>query len=171
MSEQEPSAINRWLANIPVSHLGWVFLAGGLLFWVGGAYKSVTGLNHDRSLEERGRVVEGTILEKTAGQKSSGRSSQTVYRVEFRFAPSRGEEVTGKVEVEKAVWDRLLAGGPIAVTYLPGEPEIHRVEGQDPEFILWNLIFPIIGGALFMYVGKLLLAGKLEPSARSESEE
>lgn len=171
MSADQPSSFRDRLARIPVSYLGWVFLAGGLLFWAGGAYKSITGLDHDRRLEEKGRVVEGTILEKSAGRKSTGRSSETVYRVEFRFAPSRGDEVTDKVEVDKEVWDRLQVAGPISVTYLPGEPEIHRAEGQDPEFTLWNLLFPIFGGALFLFVGRLLLAGNPEPGSGSESKD
>ncbi len=169
MSTNDPSAINRWLAKIPVSWLGRLFLAAGLLFWVGGAYQSMTGLDHDQRLEEKGRVVEGTILEKTAGRKSTGRSSQPVYTVTFQFPASRGEKFADRVEVDKEVWERLRVAGPIAVTYLPGEPEIHRVEGQDAEFQFWKLFLAVAGGALFMFVGNLLLAGKLAPGSGSES--
>ena len=179
MSTNEPSAINRWLANIPVSSIGWVFLASGLLFWVGGAYQSITGLGHDRSLEEKGRIVDGTVLGKTvrttkerqAGRRShEGGTIETSYLVAFRFS-NLGENINGTVELDKAVWDRLQEQGPIKVTYLPDEPEIHRVEGQDTEFQLWKLLLWLAGGALFMYVGKLLLAGRLQLSSASESEE
>ncbi len=158
MSTDEPSAINRWLAKIPVSWIGRLFLVSGLLFWVGGAYQSITGLDHDRSLEEKGRVVEGTVLEKVAGRKSTGRSSKNIYAVEFRFSPSRGEAVTSKVELDKEVWEQLQVAGPIFVTYLPGEPEIHRVEGQDAEFQLWKLFLAVAGGGVMLYVSTLLLS-------------
>ena len=169
MSTSEPSSFRNRLANMPVSWLSRLFLAAGLLFWIGGAYQSITGLDHDQSLEEKGRVVEGTILEKTAGRKGTGRSLQAVYTVTFQFSPSSGENFADRVEVDKEVWEQLQVAGPISVTYLPGEPEIHRVEGQEAEFQLWKLFLAVAGGALFMFVGRLLLAGKLEPTSQSES--
>jgi hypothetical protein len=179
MSTNEPSAINRWLATIPVSSIGWVFLVSGLLFWVGGAYYTVTSLAHDRSLEEQGRTADGTVLEKTvrttierkAGRRShEGSTRETSYLVAFRFS-TLGETISGKVEVDKDVWDRLQENGPIKVTYLPDEPEIHRVEGQDADFQIWKLFIAVGGGGLMLFVGKLLLAGKLELSSKSESED
>jgi len=82
-----------------------------------------------------------------------------------------GENINGTVELDKAVWDRLQEQGPIKVTYLPDEPEIHRVEGQDADFQLWKLFIAVGGGGLMLFVGKLLLAGKLQLSSASESEE
>lgn len=168
MQTEKPFSIIRWLADQPASSLGWLFLVSGLLFWAGGAYHTVTGLAHDRGLEEAGRSVDGTVLEKTVGTKSSGRSRQTAYTVTFRFALSRGEDVTDTVEVDKEMWDRLRVQGPIRVTYLLGEPEIHRVEGQDAEFSVWKLVMCVVGGGLMLYVGRLLLGGKLELSSERE---
>jgi hypothetical protein len=179
MSEQEPSSINRWLANIPVSSIGWVFLAAGLLFMIAGAYASYSGWVRDRSLEQEGRIVDGTVLEKTvrttkerqAGRRShEGGTIETSYLVAFRFSAS-GENISDTVEVDKEVWVRLQEQGPIRVTYLPNEPKIHRLEGQDTEFQLWKLLLWLAGGGLFLYAGKLLLAGKLQLSSASESED
>jgi len=179
MSTNEPSSINRWLANIPISHLGRLFLVAGLLFWIGGAYTSYSGWVHDQRLEQDGRIADGTVLEKSfrttterrPGQRSHvGGSIETSYRVAFRFS-TLGETISDTVEVDKEVYDRLQVQGPIRVTYLPDDPTIHRVEGQDTEFQLWKLLLWLAGGALFMYVGRLLLAGKLELGSESHSDD
>jgi hypothetical protein len=178
---EQPFSINKWLAGLPVSSIGWVFIAGGVLVLVAGAYTTYTGWVHDRSLEQEGRVANGVVLEKnvrTTVERQAGRSSETVrgrttkthYLVTFRFSAS-GENITDTVEMDKDVWDRLQAQDPIKVTYLPNQPEIHRLEGQDTEFQLWKLLLWLGGGGLFMYAGKLLLAGKLELSSTSESDD
>jgi len=175
----EPFSIRQWLADLPASSIGWVFLVSGVLFLAGSAYYTITGLAHDRSLEQEGRIVDGTVLEKTvrstierqAGRRShEGGTVETSYLVAFRFS-ALGENISDTVEVDKEVWDRLQEQGPIRVTYLPGEPEIHRVEGQDAEFQLWKLGLFLAGAGLMFYVGKLLLAGKLQLSSASESED
>ena len=160
MSTDKPFSIRRWVADLPASSLGWLFLVSGLLFFAGGAYHTVTGLAHDRSLEQEGRSVEGTVLEKTVGTKSTGRSRRTMYTVTFRFALSRGIDITDTVEVDKDMWDHLQVQGPIRVTYLMGEPEIHRVEGQDAEFSVWKLLMCVAGGGLMLFVGRLLLGAE-----------
>ena len=179
MSTNEPFSIRQWLADIPASSIGWVFLVVGVLFMVLGTYASYTGWVRDRSLEQEGRIVDGTVLEKTvrttierqAGRQShEGGTIETSYLVAFRFS-ALGENISDTVEVDKEVWDRLQEQGPIRVTYLPNEPKIHRVEGQDTEFKLWKLLLWLAGGGLFLYAGKLLLAGKLQLSSASESED
>ncbi len=170
MSINQPFSISQWLAGLPSGSIGWVFLVSGLLFFAGGAYHTVTGLAHDRSLAEAGRSVDGIVLEKTVGTTSQGRSRRTAYTVTFRFS-ALGEDITDKVEVDKDVWDRLLEQGPVRVTYLPDEPEVHRVEGQDAEFSVWKLLMCVVGGGLMLYVGRLLLGGNIELSSTSESED
>lgn len=167
MPTDKPFSIRDWMAGLPVSSIGWLFLVSGLLFFAGGAYHTVTGLAHDRSLEQDGRSVDGTVLEKTVGTTSQGRSRRTAYTVTYRFSVL-GEDITDKVEVDKAVWDRLLEQGLVRVTYLPDEPEIHRVDGQDAEFSVWKLVMCVVGGGLMFYVGRLLLGGKLELSSERE---
>jgi hypothetical protein len=133
-------------------------------------------LAQDRSLEQEGRTADGIVLEKKVGTRShesqgrAGRTIETYYSVVFRFSVL-GEDITGTVELDKDVWDRLQEQGPIRVTYLPGEPEIHRVEGQEPAFQLWKLGLSLAGAGLMFYVGRLLLAGKLQLSSESESED
>ena len=179
MSTNEPFSIRRWLADLPVSSIGWVFLVVGVLFLVLGTYTSYTGWVHDRSLEQEGRIANGTVLEKTvrstverqAGRRShEGSTRETSYLVTFRFS-ALGNDITDTVEVDKDVWDRLQEQDPIRVTYLPDEPEIHRLEGQDTEFQLWKLLLWLAGGGVMLYAGKLLLAGKLQLSSESESED
>jgi len=173
----EPFSIRRWLADLPVTSIGWVFVVSGVLFLVFGAYASYTGWVHDRSLEQEGRVANGVVLEKNvrttierrAGDRLGERTMQTHYLIAFRF-PASGEDITGSAEMDKAVWDSLKEQDQIRVTYLPDKPEVHRVEGQDTEFQLWKLLLWLAGGGLFLYVGRLLLAGKLQLRSESESE-
>jgi len=170
--------VNQWLAGLPAGAIGWVFLAGGILFLVGGAYQTVTGLAHDRGLEEKGRSVDGIVLEKTVSstsQRTKWRIQQegtreTYHSVSYRFSVL-GEHITGIAEMDKDVWDRLHEQGPIRVTYLPDAPEIHRAEGEDPEFSPWKLLIFVAGGGVMLYVGRLLLADKLQLSSESESQD
>ena len=179
MSTNEPFSIRRWLADLPASSIGWVFLASGVLFIAGGAYTSYTGWVHDRSLEQEGRTADGTVLEKTvrstierqAGQRRhEGSTRETSYLVTFRFS-ALGEDITDTVELDKDVWDLLKEQDPIRVTYLPDKPETHRAEGQDTEFQLWKLLLWLAGGGVMFYAGKLLLAGKLQLGSESEPED
>ena len=173
----EPFSIRRWAADLPVSSIGWVFIVSGVLFWGGGASRTITGLAHDRSLEQEGRIADGTVQEKTVRSTSDrsrwrfneGRTIETYYFVTFRFS-ALGEGITDTVEVDKDVWDRLQEQGSIRVTYVPEKPEIHRVEGQDAEFQLLKVFLFVVGGGVMLYVGRLLLAGKLQLSSESESE-
>lgn len=57
------------------------------------------------------------------------------------------------------------------VISLPDKPEIHRVDGQSPEFQLGKLLLSLAGGSMFLYVGKLLLAKKRQVRSASESED
>ena len=167
MSTSEPFSIRQWLADLPAGSIGWVFLVSGVLFLVGGAYQTITGLAHDRSLVQDGRSVDGTVLEKKVGsrrqdsQTREGRTIETYYSVAYRFSVL-GEDITDTVELDKDVWDQLREQGPIRVTYLPDDPAIHHVEGQEAGFTLWKLFLPLIGAGLMFYVGRLLLAGKLQ---------
>lgn len=176
MSTNEPFSIRQWLADLPAGSIGWVFLVSGVLFLVGGAYTTITGLAHDRSLEREGRTADGTVLKKTVdtrmveSQGHEGRTRETYYSVAYRFSVL-GEDIADTVELDKDVWDQLREQGPIRVTYLPDDPAIHLVEGQEAGFTLWKLFLPLIGAGLMFYVGKLLLAGKLQLSSASESED
>ena len=107
---------------------------------------------------------------RTAGRFNEGRTIETSYLVTFRFS-ALGENITDTVEVDKDVWDRLQEQGSIRITYLSDKPEIHRVEGQDAEFQLWKVFLFVVGGGVMLYVGRLLLAGKLQLSSESESED
>ncbi len=170
MSTNESFSIRQWWADLPASSIGWVFLVSGVLFLVGGAYTTITGLAHDRSLEQEGRTVDGTVLEKTVGTRrvesyrDEERRIETYYSVAYRFSVL-GEDITDRVELGKDVWDRLQEHGPIQVTYLPDDPAIHHVEGQEAGFTLWKLLIPLIGAGLMFYVGRRLLAGTLQLSS------
>jgi len=133
----------------------WLFF-GGLWLFVGGLFL-VIGISvgvhkftvNDR-LEKEGRAVEGMVLTKeiyTTSSKSGSRSNPS-YRVTFRFAPLQGEVVRGTGEVNADVWDSLEEQGPIQVTYLPDQPQAHRVPGQSKTDVVLPLVFGVLGGIL-----------------------
>ena len=62
MSTDKPFSIRRWVADLPASSLGWLFLVSGLLFFAGGAYHTVTRPAPDRSPAPERHPVETTPL-------------------------------------------------------------------------------------------------------------
>lgn len=45
------------------------------------------------------------------------------------------------------------------------------MEGQETEFELWELLLWLMSEGVFLYAGTLMLAGTIQFSAESESEE
>jgi hypothetical protein len=144
----------------------WAFFGGlwlvvGLPFFVIGAYLGVQHVTTEQRLATEGRMVEGMVLSKairtrTSSSSSTGsrRRTSRSYEVTFRFPTSEGP-ITSSADVSADAWDRLIEREPIAVTYLPDDPERHRVEGQTAGWIL-PVIFTGLGG-LFGGVGAFIV--------------
>lgn len=128
---------------------GGIWLSVGGLFLVVGVSVGIHQMRVDDRLEKEGRTVKGMVLTKeiyTTSSKSGSRSSPS-YRVTFRFTPREGEAVRGAADVNAEDWDALEERGPIQVTYLPDQPQSHRVFGQSKEILL-PLIFGVVGGVV-----------------------
>ncbi|HEY5569256.1 MAG TPA: DUF3592 domain-containing protein [Gammaproteobacteria bacterium] len=143
----------------------WAFFGGlwlvvGLPFFVIGLYLGVQHVSTEQRLEAEGRTVEGMVLSKaiqtqTSSSSSTGsRRTSRSYEVTFRF-PTDEDPVTGRADVSAEAWERLIEREPIAVTYLPDDPERHRVEGQTAGWIL-PVMFTALGG-LFGGVGAFIV--------------
>ena len=138
---------------------GGIWLSVGSLFLVIGISNGVHGIMvHDR-LEKEGRTTKGMVLTKevyTTSSKSGSRSSPS-YRVTFRFVPREGEAVRGTADVNIEDWDALEERGPIRVTYLPDQPQSHRVLGQSKAEVVLPLVFSAVGGVLSLIGGVIVL--------------
>lgn len=145
------SAKNFWL------WFGGIWLLAGLPICLTGLYQ---GMQHQRIsalLDTQGRTVEGMVLTKSITSSGSGnrRNSTPTYRITFRFTTAGGL-MTGKADVTRDTWDRLVEREPVAVTYVSDEPQRYRVEGQTNGWTAPLLMtgagggFATIGGFLFV---------------------
>ena len=136
---------------------GGLWFAVGSLFLVTGVYTGVQRLDDARSLDARGRTVEGTVLTKsitTSSSSRSGANTAPTYELAFRFTTADGV-VKGRAAMTRDAWDSLVEQGPVRVTYLPDQPSRHRVEGQAGAWV-FPLIFTAVGG-FFAVAGAFIL--------------
>jgi Protein of unknown function (DUF3592) len=139
---------------------GGIWLAVGVPFLLIGIYAAATVVSGDRRLEAAGRPVEGMVLEKwiSTSRSSHGSGTTRQYRVRYRFEAAGGELVEDEAQVGADAWDRLEERGPVAVTYLPDDPHIHRIQGEDSGLVL-GAIFSGVGGVLTVLGGFVFLRG------------
>jgi uncharacterized protein DUF3592 len=140
----------------------WAIARGSVLLWVGTLF-SIVGLvfltfGVRTSLEEhayktRGLDVQALVLERTLVRADHQDNPHTRYLVAYRFTSANGEVIDGTADVPVEEWERLEAGQPFAVTYLPGDPDSSRPPGSD-EWIA-ALLFSLFGG-LFALLGCVL---------------
>ena len=75
----------------------------------------------------------------------------TVYEYVYSFTTRREEQLTGRSYSTGRHWS---AGNSVAIEYVPDAPYISRIQGARTSmfspFILFVLIFPAVGGALFL---------------------
>lgn len=137
------TAKNFWL------WFGGIWLSVGSLFLVVGLSVGIYRSNLNDRLDKEGRTVEGIVLTKAIHTSSgkSGKRSSPSYRVTFQFVPREGETVRRTADVNAEAWDVLQERGPIQVTYLPDQPESHRIHGQSMEIVL-PLVFGVVGGVV-----------------------
>jgi len=130
---------------------GGIWVGVGIPFLLIAAGVAIDGARRRDRLEREGRAAEGIVLAKEIRPQDSGPS----YRVSFRFSPPNGGAVSGAAEVSEEAWDALEERGPIAVTFVPGSPTWHRVQGQEDDLLL-PVIFGILGGILASLGGMIL---------------
>lgn len=127
------------------------FLILGVLFLAAGIAYTYFTLRTDLALESSGLVVDGTVLQKRERLSNPSKAlSRREYLVEFEFQPPTGY-VMDEALIDQVTWEQLEPQGVVRVTYLPGQPGTHRVDGEAAAFQLWKL-FICIGGALLNWI-------------------
>lgn len=135
------------------------FVFGGLWLSVGILFASIGGAvlwRHttlDERLERDGATASGTVLSKSM---QGGSNQDPAFRLEYRFQAADGALTETTAKVDGKTWDSLVEGEAIAVTYVRGEPSLHRVHGQDPEQLVLGGVFSALGG-LFAIAGAFIL--------------
>ena len=142
-----PSADTFWL------WFGGIWLAVGLPFLLIGLSVTVSEQLRHRRLDAHGRVTEGRVLTKTL----SG-TSDPVHLVGYRFTLPDGSTVRDEAQVDGATWDRLVELRSLRVTYLPGRPRTHRIEGEVRDWV-FGAIFSGLGGIFTLLGGFVFLRG------------
>lgn len=152
---------------------GGIWLFCGLPLLMTGLYTGAQYVHVTKRLAAEGRTVEGIVLTKaiTSSSSTSSRGNSTpTYKVTFRFL-TRGGLVTGEAEVTRDTWDSLVEREPIQITYLPGAPQHHRVEGQAGGWMP-PVLMTIFGGIFTSLGGFILLRARsrLETMRRLQRE-
>ncbi len=104
-----------------VAYLGWALLVVLLLAWW------FRYLRVEAKLKQ-GVTTTGTI---TAHQTSRGR--KTFYYIFYQFPLSDNRTWNGRQEVHADHFERLREGQPVQVRYVPDEPWISKLVGQDAD--------------------------------------
>jgi hypothetical protein len=139
------------------SHLLWL-VPLLILPWAGSLF--FDDYQRDQRLAREGRSVQGVIVAKSTKSKG-GRGGGTYYLVDYRFQPKDGGEalVEGRAKVDPDRWETLQEQQPIGVLYVPGDPSIHRADGEGPAF-------SVVGATAVMLLDVILLVAGLIGRAR-----
>jgi hypothetical protein len=126
---------------------GALFMLFGLVFTI-----IFTGGYHpldDVRLALFRETVSGTISRVV--DTNASENDVTVYEYVYSFTTRREEPMTGRSYSTGRQW---TAGSTVTIEYVPDAPYISRIQGSRmstfPPFILFVLIFPAVGGALFL---------------------
>ncbi len=131
---------------------GGICLAIGLLLVSAGIHFAVSVWSDASRLEQAGQVVTGTVIAKVG-------NGRRYVKITYRFTTRTGETITGKADVWNATWLRVQQNRQLRVTYVPDNPQIHRVEGQrpfgGPAIVVWEILGVFVGamGALLVGIG------------------
>jgi hypothetical protein len=134
----------------------------GLVFFVGGLFAAGHGVRvaaREHGYRQRGEIVHATVTAKAL--RPATRERGTSYDIAFRFIDTDGRPLEGRLPVDAAAWEALGAGSPIAVEYVPGDPQSIRLAGHpgsaDVLILLGlGLAFGALGGGLVFWHGRHL---------------
>lgn len=148
----------------------WTLLRQALPLWIGlflfcvGSTFIVVGLqeaSQERRYRLDGLTVKAVVTDKSIDRATREGNSATRYRIAYQLTTPEGEEVAGSTEVSVDDWERLEAGQPFVVTYVPDAPESGRVPGGDGNpwiavFVMLAVgsVFSLVGGGLAFYQGR-----------------
>lgn len=139
---------------------GGIWLVVGLPFLVIGISLALREVSLEERFAREGQTAQGMVLTKSIRPSSSRRRSSSDPQdwITYRFTTPSGDVVKGSAKVSEEEWDRLVERGPIQVTYLPGEPHRHRVEGQSSDWV-GPVIFAMLGAIFSSLGGFIVLKG------------
>jgi hypothetical protein len=82
------------------------------------------------------------------------------YYADYRFEVGQGSSAaphTGEQRITQAAYERLKPSAPVTVTYLPGDPQVSRLDASDPAD-RWRARLTLgAGGLTVLFVGLALL--------------
>jgi hypothetical protein len=146
------------------SQTGWLWFGGiwfvvGMLFLCIGLIVRIQTINRLERIQKEGYVADGIVIIRSIKPSNGGSKSSTPsYWITYRFSTLNDEVIESEAQVDVDVWNRLKEGGSIQVTYLPHQPQLHRVEGQNKDFGL-SIIFTILGSIFTSLGGFVFLRG------------
>lgn len=133
---------------------GGIWFLGGAPFLIAGIAIGIDTFRQQRGFESEARVATGMVLTKRISRSKDSPSAS--YYVGYRFHTGDGTAVRNEVQVGEALWDRLVEREPVEVTYLPGRPQVNRIVGEGPDWILPG-IFTLLG-LVFAGIGGFILS-------------
>jgi Protein of unknown function (DUF3592) len=137
------------------SWFGLPFLAGGIIAAVFGFVLLQDELRYGRE----GVSVTGTVVETIY---FSGGEDGPSYEARYEFVdPATGTRHGGQSDIDESTFDRMTAGDPIEVTYLPAEPTKSRVGSPEPQLLIPLALFGMAAIFIIVGVGLLLLTRRL----------
>ncbi len=130
--------------------LRWGFLIFGLIFFRLGCEEGY--------YEKGGARVQGVVLQKTysPGSRSTGGgrgSSSSKHYVSYRFTTNEGRTIEGRYDVLPGTWQKLKAGDPVTVEYLPGSPGTNRIPEQRARSLTWTIMaFVLLAASAVLFI-------------------
>ena len=141
----------------------WLFV--GMPFLIIGIYTATQTVTQQERFQKEGQSTQGMVL--TKALQGGKKSSDSSYRITFRFTTADGKVMNGSASVSPELWDELEERRPVQVTYLPNKPQSNRVDGKKIDWML-PIVFAIIGG-IFTSLGGFVLIKALRQIGRSRA--
>src|SRR5438034_182702 len=146
------------LRPVRLTGSGIAFAAVGVMFLIGGPVLCLFMSTVSRKQEERQTLLREQGVDATAVitrvWRDGGKDDR--HMVAYRFPVADGE-LESRASAPRRIWTGLHTGAPLAIRYLPGQPDVNhpaewessRMPGWLPWFIGPMLMWP---GVLFWYL-------------------
>lgn len=121
---------------------------------------ALLALGHSALLYDESRQVEqhglpAPVQAVENGKKIKRSGSHVTFRADITYAAPDGRRVTAKAPISAVALDAFRAGRPLQVRYLPEEPAVIRIAGEEHEGSSWLLV--ILGAMALAYAAYGLL--------------